>query len=204
MLERANVWVPGLVLGAVLAFVIRPLLVGLCLLPAGLARNERAFVLFAGLKGAVPILLGVYLLAAHVAGATRLYGIVVVVVIFSVVVQGSAVPTAAKLLRLPMHVAPLEPWTHGVRLRHRPQGVHRFVVGTGSAAQGRAADDLPGGVWVSSVVRNGHLLGIRSDLALRAGDEVLVYADPDRDAELRAAFEEPVSGPGSPGPEEAG
>ena len=103
VLARLNVWLPGLALGIVLAFVIRPLLVGLCLIPAHLASNERAFVLLAGLKGAVPILLGDYLLAAHVQGTERLYGIVVVVVIFSVAVQGSLVPTLARLLHLPMH-----------------------------------------------------------------------------------------------------
>jgi NhaP-type Na+/H+ or K+/H+ antiporter len=64
----------------------------LCLIPARLKTNERTFVLFAGLKGAVPILLGSFLLAAHVPGAERLYGIVAVVVVFSVVVQGSLIP----------------------------------------------------------------------------------------------------------------
>src|SRR6185437_10944768 len=98
----ANVWVPGLVLGAAVAFVIRPALVGLCLTPARLQRNERNFVLFAGLKGAVPILLGELLRQAHIANAERLYGIVVIVVVFSVVVQGSLTPTVAQLVRLPM------------------------------------------------------------------------------------------------------
>src|SRR6476619_2088081 len=70
-LARTDVWVPGLVLGAALAFVIRPIAVGLCLLPTRLERNERAFVLFAGLKGAVPILLGTLLFSAGVADAPR-------------------------------------------------------------------------------------------------------------------------------------
>ena len=43
--------------------VIRPVLVGLCLIPPGWPANERGFVLFAGLKGAVPILLGIFLLS---------------------------------------------------------------------------------------------------------------------------------------------
>src|SRR5665811_1727176 len=51
-LTRTDVWVPGLVLGATLAIVIRPCLLWLCLIPARLRRNEQAFVLFAGLKGA--------------------------------------------------------------------------------------------------------------------------------------------------------
>lgn len=109
-LSHLDVWLPGLITGAVLAFVIRPILVGLCLLPAGLKRNERAFVLFAGLKGAVPILLGSFILAGHFPDGERLYGIVVIVVVFSVLVQGSLVPAAASLLRLPMRVRELEPW----------------------------------------------------------------------------------------------
>ena len=67
-------------------------MVGLCLVPARLGRGELGFVLFAGLKGAVPILLGSFLVDAGVPGAQRLYSIIAVAVMFSVVVQGSLVP----------------------------------------------------------------------------------------------------------------
>ena len=100
ILRRTDVWVPGLALGVALAVLIRPLLIAPLLARTGLARNEKAFVLFAGLKGAVPILLGSYLLSATVAHSARLYGIVVVVVLFSVLVQGSLVPTLARRLGL--------------------------------------------------------------------------------------------------------
>jgi cell volume regulation protein A len=102
VLGHTDVWVPGLVLGALLAVVVRPVVVGLCMLRTALPRNERAFVLLAGLKGAVPVLLGSFLLAEQVDQADRLYGIVVVVVAFSVVVQGGLVPTAVHRLRLPL------------------------------------------------------------------------------------------------------
>lgn len=102
VLTHRDVWVPGLVLVVLLTLVLRPVLVGLLLLPVSLTRGERAFVLLAGLKGAVPILLGSFLLAAHVAEAERLYGIVVIVVVLSVVVQGALVPTAVRRLRLPL------------------------------------------------------------------------------------------------------
>ena len=100
-LTHADVWIPGLLLGVAVAAVIRPVLVGLCLIPVRLRRNERVFVLFAGLKGAVPILLGGYILTAGVHDAERLHGIVVVVVVFSVLVQGSLVPFMIDRLRLP-------------------------------------------------------------------------------------------------------
>jgi cell volume regulation protein A len=195
-LARADVWVPGLLLGTALAFVIRPVLVGLCLIPARLKSNQRNFVLFAGLKGAVPILLGSFLLAARVPGAERLYGIVVVVVVFSVVVQGSLVPAAARLLRLPMRTVEPEPWALGVRLRDEPSGVHRLTIVAGSPADGRTIEevaDLPGDAWVSFVVRAGQLVPVRSDTRLRAGDDILVLADPGLRDQLTAAFERPCA-----------
>ncbi|MDT7572111.1 MAG: potassium/hydrogen antiporter [Actinomycetota bacterium] len=103
VLGHTDVWVPGLTLGALLAIVVRPLVVGACLLPVRLPWNERAFVLLAGLKGAVPILLGTFLLAEQVDQAERLYGVVVIVVIFSVAVQGGLVPAAVRRLGLPLH-----------------------------------------------------------------------------------------------------
>ena len=192
VIARADVWIPGLILGAVLAFVIRPVLVGLCLFPARLKCNERNFVLFAGLKGAVPILLGSFLLAAHVPGAGRLYGIVAVVVVFSVVVQGSLTPAAARLLHVPMRAIEPEPWALGVRLRDEPSGVHRLTIKRGSPADGRTIDDLadlPGEAWISFIVRGGQLVPIKADTRLRAGDDVLVLAPSELGKDLITAFE---------------
>jgi potassium/hydrogen antiporter len=191
IISRADVWVPGLVLGAALAFVIRPALVGLCLAPTRLGRGQRAFVLFAGLKGAVPILLGSFLLAAGVPGAQRLYGIVAVAVVFSVVVQGGLVPTAARLLRVPMRPVEPEPWALGVRLRDEPSGVHQLTVTAGSPADGRTAGeiaDLPGEAWVSFIVRDGQLVPVKADTRLKAGDNVLIQAQPGLHDKLTRAF----------------
>ena len=63
--------------------------------------RERLFVLWAGLKGAVPILLGVFLVEAGVPGARRLYQVIFVVVTFSVIVQGGTLPWLSRRLRLP-------------------------------------------------------------------------------------------------------
>lgn len=192
-LTRADVWAPGLLIGVVIAVVIRPVVVGLCLVPARLASNERSFVQFAGLKGAVPILLGSFILVAPVADAERLYGIVVVVVVFSVLVQGSLVPTVADLLHLPMRTSSQEPWAVGVRLADEPEGVHLLTVVAGSPADGRRIEELhalPEDAWISLVVRDNRLLPVRGASRLQAGDEVLVIADGDVRATLVATFRE--------------
>ena len=64
--------------------------------------GEKLFLAWSGLKGAVPILLAAFVILADVHQARRLYEIVFVVVLFSVVVQGSSVPFAAKRLGVPM------------------------------------------------------------------------------------------------------
>jgi cell volume regulation protein A len=185
-LTRTDVWLPGLVLGVSLAFIIRPLLVGLCLIPARLQRNEQAFVLFAGLKGAVPILLGSLLLAANIPGAQRLYGIVIVVVAFSVLVQGSLVPTVVRALHLPMRIVEPQPWSLGVRLAEEPEGVLRLTVAAGSRADGQTVNDVADAatvlgddveIWVNMLVRGRALVSVRGGTRLRAGDEVLVSAE---------------------------
>jgi cell volume regulation protein A len=191
VLARTDVWLPGLILGFALAIVIRPLLVGLCLLPAQLDRGERGFVLFAGLKGAVPILLGDLLLTADLPDAERWYGIVVVVVIFSVVVQGSLVPTVARRLGVPMQPVRPEPWALGVQLQAEPETAHQIGVTAGSVVDGRTVEEiaaLASDVWISIVVRDGVLMPVHGDTPLQAGDMVTLLIDGDLPEEVTKLF----------------
>lgn len=197
VLARVGVWAPGIAFALVLAAVIRPLAVGPLLARVRLAANERAFVVFAGLKGAVPVLLGGYLLAARVPQERRLYGIVVVVVVVSVFFQGGLVDAFTRWVRLPVRTVEPEPWSLGVRLRHDPDGVTRLTVAPGAPVEGQRVDalpDFPPGAWITLLVRSGRLQPVRGDTVLRAGDAVTVIAGEDDEGALRHAFE------GAPGP----
>jgi potassium/hydrogen antiporter len=97
-----SVWLDALLLSVLLAFVARPLVVAPLLWPARLNVGERLFVMWSGLKGAVPILLAAFALLENVKGADRIYGIVFVLVTFSVLVQGATIPYAASRLGIPM------------------------------------------------------------------------------------------------------
>lgn len=180
----------GLGLAALLIVVVRPLLVGLVLWPIGLRRGERWFVLFAGLKGAVPILLGTYVLAEGTAHAAEIYDVVFVVVLVSVVVQGGLVPTVARKLAVPMRVTEPEPWALGMRFRDEPEGLHRYLVESGSRAEGCTISDLDVGedFWVSMVSREGRLVQVRGGTVLRAGDEVLALTGDAAGADSAAAL----------------
>ena len=109
VLARTDVWVPGLLLGLLVLVVIRPLVVLPLLARSRLRVGERVFVGLAGLKGAVPLLLGLLLLRAAVPAPERLYGVVAVVVLLSVVVQAPVVPLLARRCGIAMTRKPPPP-----------------------------------------------------------------------------------------------
>jgi len=175
-LDLRSVWLDGLAVAVLLTFVARPLVVTALLARARLTRGEKVFIAWAGMRGAVPILLAAFTLLEGVDHANRIYGIVFVVVMFSVVVQGSLVPTVAGRVGLQMRQIHQEPWDLSVRLRDEPQEVGRYVVAAGSPADGVALRDLVLGerAWISLIMRDGAARQARGDSVLRAGDEVLV------------------------------
>jgi cell volume regulation protein A len=197
-----NGWAAGLAIAALLAFIIRPVLVGLVLLPVRISRGERVFFLWTGLKGAVPILLGSAIASSGEAGAARVYEIIFVIVGFSVTVQGGLVPALAHRLGIPLRTVDPEPWSLGVRFREKPEALHRYHVAEGSRADGTTIDDLPLGddVWVSLVIRGGSLVTASGDTTLRAGDDVLMVSDPDNAPAIEALFTAAID-PAGPVPE---
>jgi potassium/hydrogen antiporter len=97
----AGRWAEGLALAAFVTLVARPAVVGALLVPVRLRHGERLFVIWGGLKGAVPILLAAFAVTHHVHDAGRIYETVFVVVLASVVVQGATIPAAARKLARP-------------------------------------------------------------------------------------------------------
>jgi cell volume regulation protein A len=190
LFERGD-WVDGLVLAVLLAVVARPLVAGLLLLPARLRPGEKLFVMWGGLKGAVPILLGSFVLIEGVAEAEQIYNIVFVVVCFSVVVQGSSIPFVAARLGVPMRRVEPEPWDVSIRLRDEPHDVRRYVVGPRSRVIGQAIRDLPLGeeTWISMVVHDGEARQARGSYRFEPGDEVHAIASARDAPALRHLFE---------------
>jgi cell volume regulation protein A len=191
VMEPTVLWT-GLGIAALLIFVIRPVFGGLLLIPIRLRLGERAFVLWAGLKGAVPILLGMFILDAKIPGAEHVFGIIFIVVFASVVVQGGLVPLFATVFGVPMRVVEPQPWASGLRFRERPEGLREFVVEPASLAVGSTVDSLhlADGGWISLIRRDGKLVQVRGSTRFAAGDVVLALADDN--AGLEALFTAPA------------
>jgi cell volume regulation protein A len=99
-------WFEGVVLMLALAVVARPVTVIVTLAGARFSRAERAFMAWSGLKGAVPILLAAFALLERVDGAQRIYSVVFVVVLLSVICQGTLVGMVARRLGIPIRDRP--------------------------------------------------------------------------------------------------
>ena len=97
-----GVWLDGLLLAIVISFVARPLALAPLLALIRLRFGEKVFIAWGGLKGAVPILLAAFCILAGVGDARRVYEIVFVVVLFSVIVQGASLAFIASRLGVPM------------------------------------------------------------------------------------------------------
>jgi cell volume regulation protein A len=171
----------GIGIAALLAFLVRPALVGAILAPIKVSMGERGFLVFSGLKGAVPILLGSFILTSGVAGSRRAYEIIFIVVLFSVVVQGGLIPTAARVFKVPLRTIEPEPYALGVRFTDEPQALRRYVLQRGAPAEGTAIEDLvlPESSWLSMVIRNGALIPVSGEVVLQAGDEIVALSDPE-------------------------
>jgi cell volume regulation protein A len=187
----------GIVLFVFLALVARPIAVALLLLRVRLRRAEKVFIAWGGLKGAVPILLAAFALVGDVPDAPVVYNVVFVVVLLSVLIQGSTIPLVAHRLGIPMRIVEPEPWDVSIRLRE-PGEIQRYVVGPRSRVLGSAIRDLPLGerAWVSFVVQDGKARQARGSHVFQVGDEVHVLGDPDDGRVLQRLFEGPEHGDG--------
>ncbi|WUT01242.1 potassium/proton antiporter [Streptomyces sp. NBC_00708] len=187
---------PAVVVGLVLTVVARPLEVFISLLPFRLPWQEKALMSWAGLRGAVPIILATIPMVSGIEGSTRVFNIVFVLVIVYTLIQGPTLPWLAKALNikddpseasdLGIESAPLE------RLRGHLLSV---AIPAKSKMHGVEVGELrmPAGAAVTLVVRDGKSFVPAPSTVLRRGDELLVVAtDPVRDAaeaRLRAVGE---------------
>ncbi|MEW2069828.1 potassium/proton antiporter [Streptomyces sp. NPDC007346] len=187
---------PAVVVGLVLTMVARPLSVFLSLAPFRLPAREKVLMSWAGLRGAVPIILATIPMVSGVEGSTRIFNIVFVLVIVYTLIQGPTLPWVADKLKiaddkaeaddLGVESAPLERLRGHLLSVDIPERSKMHGVEVGELR-------LPAGAAVTLVVREEESFVPSPTTVLRRGDELLVVAtDPVRDqaeARLRAVGE---------------
>ncbi|MFJ5557886.1 potassium/proton antiporter [Streptomyces sp. NPDC093250] len=178
--ELPSAILPALVVGSVLLLAARPLSVVLCLLPFRIPWRKQAFISWAGLRGAVPIVLTTFPIVAGIDGARDVLNIVFVLVVLFTLIQGPALPTVARRLGLVRSGALRELQVETAPLDVLDADLLTVTIPEGSRLQGVAVFELrlPPPTVVTLIVREGTTLVPDPDTVLRAGDELLLITTP--------------------------
>jgi potassium/hydrogen antiporter len=172
-----EVVIPALVAGAVLLVLARPLSVVLTLTPLRVSWREQAFLSWAGLRGAVPIVLALIALTMGFPGAQQLVDVVFVLVVLLTVVQGVTLPSVVRWLRLSRPEQGTEIQVDYAPLDEMDADLLQVRVPRPSRLHGVYLSELrlPIGAMVSLVVRNGKTFIPQLGTRLEEGDQLLIF-----------------------------
>jgi cell volume regulation protein A len=90
----------GLMISLFLIFVARPASVHTALAFSPMPYREQTLVAWAGLRGAVPIILATFPIVAEIEQADTIFHLVFFIALTSVVIQGTAIPLLTRVLKL--------------------------------------------------------------------------------------------------------
>ncbi|CAM3252819.1 potassium/proton antiporter [Mycobacterium frederiksbergense] len=185
--ELARDVVPAMVVGTILLLVARPVSVAASLVAFRIPFREQLFLSWAGLRGAVPIVLATFPIVAGIAGSSRLLNIVFILVVIFTLIQAPSLPLMARLLGLtdgeatreiqveaaPLDVLDAELLTMSVQ---SPSRLHNVTI---------LELRLPDPAVITLIIRDGHTFVPLPDTRLATGDELLIVTT----STMRAAAE---------------
>lgn len=167
---------PALAAGAVLVVLARPAAVLAATAAFRLRWREQTFLSWAGLRGAVPIVLATIPLSAKAPGATRLFDMVFVIVVIFTLLQGPTLPWAARRLGVASPAEPLEIIVEAAPLEELHADLLQVQIPDGSKLHGVEIFELrlPTTANVSLIVRDGEGIVPGPTTVMRTGDRMLI------------------------------
>ncbi|OGX79401.1 K+/H+ antiporter [Exiguobacterium sp. SH31] len=183
----------GLLISFFLMFVARPIAVYLSTIAMPFTHKEKLFISWAGLKGAVPIVLATFPLIAGIDNSQLIFNAVFFVVVTSALIQGTTLTPLAARLNLLGPDKIRSPYT--IALVSSKQSQHQLVpyVATETSSMiGRTLADitLPPNTVVNAIVRKDYLIPPTGQTKIEPGDLLYVLASTYRHDQLDRKFGE--------------
>lgn len=172
----------GLALGLFLAFVARPVVVFLCLLPFRYGWRQSLYVGWVGLRGAVPIVLATMPVMAGVPAAEPLFHLVFFIVVVTAVVPGGTVGWVTRRLGLATGEPPAPTAVLEINSLTPLAGeILGFTIAEPTAACGAMISQLPfpPGANVMLLIRGDELIAPKGTTLLAPGDHLFVFCKPE-------------------------
>ena len=188
--------VPALLVAAALMLVARPVAVALSLLPFRFPWREQVYIGWVGLRGAVPIVLALFPMMYGLADARLYFNIAFFVVLVSLVLQGWTIAPVARWLRL--EVPPLTAPVHELTLDMPGHFEHEMVCyqakqGSRIVQRSLVELDLPHGMHVMAVIRDGEPQALDPALRIAPDDYVYFLTRPEGLTHLSSLFDPHVA-----------
>ena len=162
--------------GLMLTFVARPVSVLASSVVSPLPLRELSFLSWAGLRGAVPIVLTTIPLAEGVEDSSLLFDLVFVMVVIYTLLTGPTLPLVAKVLKVARRSEPRGIDVEVAPLERVAADLLQVTISPKSRMHGVEVGELrlPVGASVSLVIRAGEILVPERRTVLRHGDDLLV------------------------------
>lgn len=183
---------PGLIIAGGLMFLARPLAVWVSTFGMGFTVRERLLLAWAGLRGAVPIVLATFPMLAGVTHSNLIFNVVFFVVLTSALIQGATISRLAERLGLVEGTTPSQSMSlELVAMEKLDVDMVELTLPTKSPAAGKRLAELtvPDQVTVSALLREGRVITPRGATKLQAGDTLFILAHKKQSHLVRSIFE---------------
>ncbi|UNK19725.1 potassium/proton antiporter [Paenibacillus sp. N3/727] len=181
----------GLLLSLLLMFVARPMGVLLSLLFTKFAFREKMMIAWAGLRGAVPIVLATYPLIAGIEGGQMFFNVVFFVVLTSAIIQGTTISPLAVKLKLIEKDKPQAPSLLELfALGKANSEINHVQVQNNMPVIGQEIQNLnlPDDILFTAIIRKDRIITPKGNTILEQGDTVYVMSPKTKREQMKSIF----------------
>lgn len=194
--QFADIWQQGLVLFLVLTFVARPVAVSIGTIGMSMGTRDKVFAAWAGLRGAVPIVLATYPAAAGLPIGNEVFNLVFFAVILSIVIQGSTLGLVSKWLGISEPARPKA--LFNLELITMAKSDYDMVIvdlpgPKGSLGPRLRELRLPQGAIITLITRGDEVVLPKGETQLQGWDQVTVLAHAPDEDKIREMLVNPFS-----------
>jgi cell volume regulation protein A len=182
--------IPVISIGLIMSFftilIARPLAVFISLAFSGFNFRSKLFISWVGLRGAVPIILSIYVLDAHIENGMFIFNLVFFISIISVLIQGSTIAWLAGILGLsvPVNIRKKSAMEEEFTTTVKPVRAEVEILPDSAIVNKTLVSiSIPRTVLISMVLREDILFVPDGATIFKAGDKLTVMTDNDESME---------------------
>ncbi|REJ10419.1 potassium/proton antiporter [Halobacillus trueperi] len=194
-LFTASIMVNGILLSIVLILIARPIAVFLSMIKMNYSTKEKLFISWAGLRGAVPIVLATFPIVEGLQNSQALFNLVFFVVLTSALVQGSTISLVAKKMNL---VGPKKDIPHHsielISMGNAKAEMIQYQTNDESAVVGKKLHEVsfPNRANISAIIRNNEVITPYGETEIKAGDFLYILVEDKYKEQLKKTLEQRV------------